>query len=83
MGQILVRKIDDDVLERLRAIAQDRKTSLEALARDALAREARQRTNAELREALLEMEKLRRLQPYAEDSVPLLRELREDGPSDD
>lgn len=36
MGQILVRGLDDDVKERLRAIAAERGSSLEALVRDLL-----------------------------------------------
>ena len=45
MGQILVRKIDDAALDRLRQLAKDRKMSLEALARQALEREAERRTS--------------------------------------
>jgi plasmid stability protein len=42
MGQILVRNLDDDVIERLKAKALERGTSLEQLAREALTEEARQ-----------------------------------------
>ena len=36
MGQILVRNLDDEVIEQLKARALERGTSLEQLARDAL-----------------------------------------------
>jgi hypothetical protein len=40
MGQILVRNLDDDIIERLKAKATDRGTSLEQFVRDALAEAA-------------------------------------------
>lgn len=40
MAQILVRQLDDAVVERLKARARARKTSLEAIAREALQRAA-------------------------------------------
>ena len=40
MGQILVRNLDDDIIERLKAKAMDRGTSLEQFVRDALAEAA-------------------------------------------
>jgi predicted transcriptional regulator len=84
MGQILVRKIDDEALERLKRLAADRKTSVEALARQAIEREAEQRTVDEMRAALIEIEEVRKLFPPSdEDSTILIRKLREDGPSDD
>ncbi len=46
MGQILVRNLDDDVIETLKARALERGTSLEQVARDALAQVARQTDRA-------------------------------------
>lgn len=40
MGQVLVRNLDDAVIERLKRKAAERGTSLEGVAREALAREA-------------------------------------------
>jgi plasmid stability protein len=40
MGQLLVRNLDDDVIERLKARALERGTSLEQVARDALTESA-------------------------------------------
>ena len=82
MGQILVRKIDDAALDRLRQLAEDRKMSLEALARQALEREAERKTSEEIRDSLIEIEKLRASFPSTdEDSTVLIRRLRDDGPS--
>ena len=41
MGQILVRQLDDATIEQLKALARERKTSVEALARDAITKAAR------------------------------------------
>jgi plasmid stability protein len=41
MGQLLIRQLDDADLSRLRARAKARKTSVEALAREAIRKEAR------------------------------------------
>lgn len=41
MGQLLIRQLDDTDLDRLRARAKARKTSVEALAREAIRKEAR------------------------------------------
>lgn len=41
MGQLLVRQLDDATIERLKARARERKTSVEALAREALTDAAR------------------------------------------
>lgn len=79
MGQILVRKIDDAVLERLKLLAKERNMPVEALARNALEEIANRRTDAETRQWLANMERIRRMSPPSnEDSVPLLRKLRED-----
>ena len=68
MGQILVRKIDDEALERLKRLAADRKTSVEALARQAIEREAEQRTVGELRDLRSEFEKFsKKLKKLADD----------------
>jgi plasmid stability protein len=40
MGQLLIRQLDDATIERLKIIARERRTSVEALARDALTRAA-------------------------------------------
>lgn len=40
MGQILVRQLDDAAIERLKARAREKKTSVEALAREAIHRAA-------------------------------------------
>ncbi len=42
MAQILVRQVDDAALERLKARAREKKTSVEALAREAIHRAAEQ-----------------------------------------
>lgn len=84
MGQILVRKIDDAALDRLRQLAEDRKMSLEALARQALEREARERTSDEIRRWLADLEDVRKHFPKSnEDSTVLLRALRDGDESDD
>jgi antitoxin FitA len=41
MGQILVRQLDDATIERLKVRARERKTSVEALAREALTEAAK------------------------------------------
>ena len=41
MGRILVRQLDDITIERLKARARERKTSVEALAREALTEAAK------------------------------------------
>ena len=84
MGQILVRKIDDGALERLKRLAADRKTSVEALARQAIEREAEQRTVGELRDLRSEFEKFSRSLPNeGVDSAVLLRALRDGNETDD
>jgi predicted transcriptional regulator len=85
MGQILIRKIDDEALERLRRLADERNLSLEALARGALEDAARQKTHDELRQMLTELDAFRRSLPKnAPDSTSTLRALRNnDETSDD
>jgi plasmid stability protein len=41
MGQVLIRNVNDEALERLKARARKEKTSLEQLLRDLLHREAK------------------------------------------
>lgn len=85
MGQILVRKIDDEALERLRVLADEQRLPLEALARKAIEAAARQKTQKELRQALSELENLRAHLPKGgPDSTRILRALRDgDGSSHD
>lgn len=84
MGQILVRKIDDAALERLRLLARERKMPVEALAREALEEAANRRTVDEVRDGLRRLEELRRMSPPSNvDSVKLIRALREGDDSDD
>lgn len=78
MGQILVRKIDDAAIERLKKLAEDRKISVEALAREALEREAQMRTESELRSLLTEFENFSKSFPKSDiDSSVYLRSLRD------
>ena len=78
MGQILVRKINDDALEKLRILADEQDISLEALARRAIEKEAQQRTQAELRQAWADLETLRAAMPKGgPDSSRILRALRD------
>jgi len=41
MGQLLIRNVDDRDLDRLRARAREQRTSLEAIGREAIRKEAR------------------------------------------
>jgi plasmid stability protein len=62
MGQLSIRRIDDDDLERLRARARAQKTSVEALAREAIHQAARltvEEKRALLREMQAEAETLK------------------------
>jgi plasmid stability protein len=84
MAQILVRKIDDQAMERLRIIARDRNTSVEGLAREALEREAQQKTSSETQEWLRDLEKFRKSLPASDlDSTVILRALRDGDETDD
>lgn len=58
MGQILVRQLDDAAIERLKRRAQEAKTSVEALAREAIHRAAE--LNAEEKRAIV-----RRMQAWS------------------
>jgi plasmid stability protein len=55
MGQILVRQLDDVTIERLKARARERKTSVEALAREAI----RQAAETTVEEKLAIVERMR------------------------
>lgn len=82
MGQILVRQLDDATIERLKVRARERKTSVEALAREALTDAAR--LTAEEKTALV-----RRMQDWGRratnpkvrqtPSLELIREDRDGG----
>ncbi len=55
MGQILVRQLDEVTIERLKARARERKTSVEALAREAI----RQAAETTVEEKLAIVERMR------------------------
>ena len=55
MGQILIRQLDDAAIERLKVRARERKTSVEALAREAIYRAAAELSPEEKMSALHEM----------------------------
>lgn len=59
MGQVIVRNLDDDVIERHRARAKARGVSLEQELRDVLSRQAR----SSREEALAEMDRIRAMTP--------------------
>ncbi|KAF0230802.1 MAG: hypothetical protein FD175_1249 [Beijerinckiaceae bacterium] len=84
MGQIVVRKIDDGLLDRLRMVAKDRNLPLEAFARNVLEEAAQRRTAAETREWLKKLDEVRDMTLVKGlDSVPLIRKLREGDETDD
>jgi len=84
VGQILVRKIDDAVLERLKLLAKERNMPVETLARSALEEAAQRQTNEELRDWVKRIAELRAMTPVkGVDSVPLIRKLRDSDDSDD
>jgi plasmid stability protein len=75
MGQVLVRNLDDEVIQRLKAKAKASGTSLEEIARDAL-RRAAEPSRAEL---WAEIDRVReRIGPVAGDSTAFIREDRDD-----
>ena len=55
MGQILVRQLDDAAIERLKQRARERKTSVEALAREAIHRAAVELSPTEKMDVVREM----------------------------
>lgn len=84
MGQILVRKIDDAVLERLKVLAKERNMPVEALVRSTLEEAANRQTATEMRAWLKRLDELRAMTPVkGVDSVPIIRKLRDGDDSDD
>ena len=78
MGQVLVRNIEDDVIERLKANAKKAGVSLEEVARNAL-RDAAKPSKTDL---LAELDRIRAMSPYSPvDSTALIREDRDNDES--
>lgn len=74
MAQVLVRHIEEDVVERLRSKAKAHGTSLEEVARQALRAAARPSRE----DAWAELDRIRALTPHRlEDSTSLIREDRD------
>jgi plasmid stability protein len=74
MGQIIVRNLDDAVIERLKAKAKRDKTSLEQTVRDVLNRAVRP-SRAELVEEARQIRE--RIGKVSEDSTALIRRDRD------
>ena len=84
MGQILVRKISEETVERLRLLAEERNVSVEALAREALESAARRKTQDELRQTFAELDAFRTSLPKGgADSTAILRALRDGNEASD
>lgn len=82
MGQMLVRQLDDAAIERLKARAREKNTSVEALAREAIHRAAELSVEEKLALIRRSQEWSRRAQiPGAPQSlgVDLIREDRDHG----
>jgi plasmid stability protein len=80
MAQILIRQVDDEAMERLKARARARKTSVEAIARDAIHREAELTRGEKIALALASQEWSRRARiPGSSQSIgtELIREDRD------
>lgn len=77
MGQLLVRNLDDDIIEMLKANAMERGTSLEQVAREALAEAARRSNRAAW---VAEMDRMRAETRYDPnwDSVAEIRKSRDE-----
>src|SRR6476469_5387521 len=76
MGQMLVRNLDDAVIERLKRKALERGTSLEQVAREALAAAA---VDTDRQAWVARMDALRAESPPSDiSSVDLIREMREE-----
>ncbi len=74
MGQILIRNLDDDVIERLKARAARDKTSLEQMLRQILIDVAK----PSKAEVWAEIDRIRAMTPKRLDSsVPLIRAFRD------
>lgn len=75
MAQVVIRNLDDDVVERLKAQAAAEKTSLEQKLRDVLT-EAAKPSRAEV---LAEVDRIRAMTPPRPPNAPLAEDLiRED-----
>lgn len=75
MAQVVIRNIDDAVIERLRERAKARKQSLEQTLRDVLAEAARPSRE----EVLRELARIRAMSPRRPKGAPLAEDLiRED-----
>lgn len=78
MAQILVRQLDDRLVNALKQHARDEGLPLEAYLRNALQNIAARPTQADRSEAMQRLQKLWDSQPKASaDSVPEIRTLRE------
>ena len=75
MAHVLIRNVDDRVVERLKARAQRNGVSLETELRDILQREAMPQSTAEVRSILGELDKRTEGRKLA-DGVKLLRKDR-------
>lgn len=74
MGQVLVRNLEDDVIERLKANAKKAGVSLEELARNAL----RAAAKPSKEDVWAEIDRLReRIGPLSGDSTDFIREDRD------
>jgi antitoxin FitA len=75
MAQVVIRNIDDDVIERLKARAAAERKSLEQKLRDVLADAAKPSRS----ERLAEMQRIRAMSPPLPPDAPLAEDLiRED-----
>ncbi|MBZ0228213.1 MAG: hypothetical protein K8F58_07140 [Bauldia sp.] len=78
MGQIIVRNLDDAVIERLKATAREKGQSLEQTIRDALT----ELTRPSRAEAVAEAQRIRSMSPPSSlDSTTLIREDRDNDAS--
>ena len=75
MAQVLIRNVDDGVVDKLKARAKRNGVSLEAELRDILQREAMPRSMEEVRDILGELDRRTRGRTLA-DGVKLLRKDR-------
>jgi plasmid stability protein len=77
MAQILVRNLDDNLIGKLKQRALERGTSVEQLARDALAKAAEQIDPEKWLASMQELRAQFRHDPDAPSAVDLVREFRE------
>ena len=79
MAQILVRQLDDAAIERLKALARQRRTSVEALAREAIHKAAAELTVEEKLAVVRSMQEWgRRAQVPGAPQTPGVDLIRED-----